>query len=371
MINRTFPDIRLSLLAFLSFHFFLAVLFLEGCSSERPVVVDQSPKKYSISLHHVKPERIPAVYITAGSVISDTSITISSRITGFIKDITVREGEKVSKGQLLVTLDDADVEGAIRQAVAAGDRAESAFKDAKKDARRFKTLFECGSASDNALRKAKLQCDVAGDSLNEVRAALQIALAQRDYISMISPVDGVVTARQKRKGDLAIPGGAILTVESSDALLFETYVTEAQVGRIRSGIGVDVTIDALKDSIEGTITRIVPSGDPLTRRYQVKISLPDMPGLLPGMFGRVSFVLGNEDILTIPRSAMIVRGGLKGVFVADEKNKVRFRWLRTGREWPGRLEIKAGLTSGDTIVAIAQPGLRDGDIIMNRAVSNE
>ena len=371
MVNLLFFDIQKTLFRFLMFNLFALTIFTEGCSSGPPADTNQSSKRHSLPLYQVKSEKIPDIYMTAGSVISDSSVNISSRIAGFIKDITVFEGEKVSKGRLLVVIDNADVEGAIHQARAGVAKAESAFKDAQTDAQRFESLFKRGSASDNAMRKARLRRDVAGDSLKEARAAHKTAVAQRDYINIISPVDGVVIARQKRKGDLATPGAAIITVESAHALLFETYVAESRVGSIVSGARVDVTIDALKDSIKGIVARIVPSGDPLTRRYQVKISLPDIPGLLPGMFGRVSFVVGNEDLLIIPRSSMFIRGGLKGVFVPDKNNKVRFRWLRIGGELPEGLEVKAGLLSGDTIVAIAQPDLRDGDVITNMIAANE
>ena len=348
---------------FLYFTFFITILFFGGCSDDHTVYSRPPSKTYSLPVIEVRNKLIPSTYTTTGSVVSDISIEIASRISGFIQNITVREGEVVQKGRLLVTLDSADVEGAIRKAKAAVNKAASALEDAKTDAERFSALFKRGSASDNALRKAKLQRDMAGDSLKEAQAAFQTALSQRNYINITCPVDGVVIARQKRNGDLATPGAPILTVESARGLLFETYVAEARVGDIHIGDKVEVIIDALDDALAGTVIRIVPSGDPVTRRYQVKIALPETLRLLPGMFGRVHFIIGEEQVMVIPQKSLIGRGGLDGVFVVADNNRISFRWLRTARQLNGDLEVKAGLRPGERIVAIVQPDLRNDDLV--------
>ena len=350
-------------LYFIFFSSILSFLSLGGCSDEQPVYSGPAPKTYSLPVIKVHNELIPSTYTTTGSVVSDISIEIASRISGFINNITVREGEVVQKGQLLVTLDNSEVEGAIRKAQAIVNKAGSALEDAKTDAERFAALFKRGSASDNALRKAKLQRDMASDSLKEAQAALQTALSQRNYINIISPVNGVVIARQKRNGDLATPGAPILTVESERSLLFETYVAETRIKDIHINDKVEVMIDALRRTMAGTVVRIVPSADPVTRRYQVKIDLPENQSLLPGMFGRVHFIIGKEQVLTVPLKAMILRGGLEGVFVLDKTNRIRFRWLRTERPLNGGLEVTAGLRPDERIVAVADPDLHDGDIV--------
>jgi hypothetical protein len=109
---------------------------------------------------------------------------------------------------------------------------------------------------------------------------------------------------------------------------------------------------------------VVPSGAPISRSYQVKIALPETIGLMPGMFGRAGFVIGESRLPLVPRLALVERGGLRGVFVVDGENRARFRWLRTGREWPDRVEVTAGLNSGERLVAASEPALRDGDHII-------
>jgi RND family efflux transporter MFP subunit len=176
-------------------------------------------------------------------------------------------------------------------------------------------------------------------------------------------VDGVVVARHKRTGDLALPGMPLLTLESGSGLLFETFVAEGQVAAIAAGQPVQVNIDGVPAPLKGTVSRVVRSGDPVSRSYQVKIALPETAGLMSGMFGRAAFGLGASQAPLVPRQALVERGGLTGVFVVDAEGRARFRWLRIAREWPDQVEVNAGLVADERFVAAPVPALRDGDLV--------
>jgi len=295
--------------------------------------------------------------------VSDQRIEVTSRMSGYIHELLVREGDRVRRGQIIARLDGADVEGSIRQSRAGVGAASSALADAQIDFERFQRLYERASVSENEWRKVRLKRDAARESLNQAQAAQDTANAQRAYVDIRSPDDGVVVARLKQAGDLAAPGAPMLTLEVGRALLFETSVSEAHVAAIAVGSRARVKIDALTQVNEGTVSRVVPSGDPVTRSYLVKVALPETAGLMPGMFGRASFAVGDSPSLLVPAQALVERGGLRGVFLVDEAGLARFRWLRTGREWPDRIEVTAGLAAGERIVAAVDPGLREGDRI--------
>ncbi len=316
-------------------------------------------------------QNIETTYTTTGTVVSDARVEMTSRISGYIRDIKVQEGQAVKKGDLLVVLDNSDVEGAILQSRAALAQTEAAYKDAETDVIRYEALFKKGSTSDNALRKARLQRDVQADIAKQAKVRLETALAQRVYVTIISPVDGIVVGKIKRNGDLATPGRPIIIVESADNLLFETYVAESRISAMHAGDEVEVWIDALRETFSGKIARLVSSGDPVTRRYLVKINFPVNADLLPGMFGRAIFIVGQEKDPVIPKSAIITRAGLKGVFLVEEDQNVKFRWIRTGREWPDKVQVNAGIIAGQRIVAEKGSGLRDGDQILHRGAANE
>ncbi len=344
------------------FIFILVLFVITGCKDE-VVITNKVEKVWDASVLKVETANLPINYKSIGSVVSDQRIDVTSRATGFIRDVSVLEGDSVSKGQLLISLDSSDVEGEIEQAKAVVNSAKLAVLDADVDVERYMDLFKRGSVSDNTMRKTKLFRDRAKDSLVKAETALSTAQSQRQYIQILSEIQGVVVERHLRKGDLAIPGKPILTIESSQELFFDTYVAESQISKIQKGAKVEVFIDALNQKIEGVITRVVPAGDSTTRRYKVKIVLKNHVGLLSGMFGRVNFVLGEKSSVVIPKSALIERGGLLGVFVINENKEAHFRWLQLGSKEEDSVEVRSGLLANENIVLHAKPQIREGDFI--------
>ena len=309
-----------------------AGLLLAGCGEDPAPYDAPEPLSLSMPVKIVAIEEVPSLYTVPGKVRSDERLAISSRITGFIQAIPVEEGQQISRGTPLVSIDADQVEGAIARARA---------------------------------------------SLQEAKAALNTALAGRRYANITSPIDGVVVARHQRVGDMAAPGMPILTIESRQQLVFRTAVSEDRIQHINKGDGVRLHIDALaegmeSEALEGTVLRVVTSGDAVTHRYDVDIALPDVPGLLAGMFGRVSFVTGAEQATLVPQSAIIERGGLQGVFVLDapkgtaslsEGSHARFRWVRLGAAGPEGIVVTAGLAPGEIILTEEDHRIRDGDVV--------
>jgi RND family efflux transporter MFP subunit len=204
--------------------------------------------------------------------------------------------------------------------------------------------------------------NLARAGLAEAQAVLDTALAGRKYTTLTSPIDGVVVLRSKQVGDLATPGVAILSIESRVRLVFQTSVSESRVASVDVKAPASVEIDALDGIVtQGEILRIVPSGDPITRRYDVEISLPPDLRAFPGMFGRAHFIVGSDSVVLVANEALVQRGGLTGVFVVADDSTARFRWVHTGRVFDRTTEIRAGLTGGETIVALDDARVRDGD----------
>lgn len=337
----------------------LLPLWLVGCAEQTP---SPSPQVHQgLNLHTVDETSVPRYYAVPGSVIADERVQLSSRISGFIRRLSVREGDPVREGQVVVEIDPADVDGAVRRAEAAVESAQAELADARVDVDKFTALTSTGAVPMDTLRKAQVRLEVAQARLAEAEAALTTASAQRAYTSITSPVDGVVVARLREAGDLATPGLPILEIEARHTLVFQTYVAESRVAQLDASRAVRVALDAVPGAHEGELLRVVPSADPVTRRYEVKVSLPARSGLLPGMFGRAQFYLGEESVLAVPKTALVERGGLQGVFVVDDGRQVAFRWLRTRRELDDTFEVTAGLTAGQRVVLAPPSDLRDGD----------
>jgi RND family efflux transporter MFP subunit len=334
-------------------------LCLAGCGDGPAAQQQRTRTDLQLAEATVRP--VPRYYTVPGSVIADERVQLSSRISGFIRKLAVREGDVVREGQVLVEIDPADVEGAVQRAAASVASAEADLADARVDVDKFTALTKTGAVPIDTLRKAEVRRDVAQARLAEAQAALGTANAQRAYTSITSPVDGTVVARLRESGDLATPGLPILELEARNTLVFQTYIAESRVAQLDPAQPVQVELDAVPGPHAGRLLRVVPSADPATRRYEVKVSLSATGGLLPGMFGRARFVLGDESILTVPRAAMVERGGLEGAFGVAADGQVAFRWLRTRRKFDDQVEVTAGLKAGDRVVLNPPADLRDGD----------
>ena len=347
---------------------------LTGCKEDPEAHQPPAPRTLELAVTQSTVKQIDRLYSTPGSVASEERIEVSSRTTGYIQRISVHEGDVVSKGDILVEIDPTDIEGAINRAQATLSSAQTALKDAEQDVVRLTGLLEKGVVSNETLRKANVGRDVAQAHLAEAQAALDTALAGRRYTTIVSPIDGIAVARQKQVGDLATPGVPILTIESRTRLLFKTSVSESHIANVRVHDPINVEIDALKGAdVIGEILRIIPSGDPVTRRYDVEIALPAELKAFPGMFGRAHFIIGTDAVVLVPSGAILERGGLTGVFVIDDSDTARFRWLRSGRVFADTTEISVGLEAAKTILAIDDIRVRDGDkiVTVDKALSND
>ena len=170
---------------------FSCQFFLYGCTDEALTPNNDLLSQYTLPVIQVKQAQLPVYYHAIGTIISDKRIDISSRSTGFIKELLVKEGQKVQKGQVLVKLDNSTVEGHIQQTRAAKNKAQSSLQDAVTDLTRYQQLFNSGSVSDNALRKVRLTKEIAESALREVNAKLKQAISQQQYSRITSPVEGI------------------------------------------------------------------------------------------------------------------------------------------------------------------------------------
>ncbi len=338
----------------------LTTLLLNGCDQASPPRLP-TPNTWELPVATVVETALPVAWNAVGTVVSEQRVDVTSKMTGYIRTLHVREGETVKAGQLLVSLDGNDIEGAVRQAQSAVATSSALLADAQADLRRYQNLFDAGSIAEVQLRKARLQRDTLEEQLKGARAALTTALGQRSYVDIVSPTDGVIVARYRQTGDLAAPGVPILTVESPDLLMFETFVTDAHLAKINVGDAVEVQVEHAL--VTGQVARIVPSSDPVTRKFEVKVALPANAAIRPGVFGRAQFMLGGRQQPVVQPGWLVERGGLKGVFVVDGDKRARFRWVRTQREWPDKIEVVAGLRPGETVVAKRDPRLREGDLV--------
>lgn len=282
-----------------------------------------------------------------GSLLPDEAVTVTTEIAGRIERIAFREGQRVAAGDLLVQLD-----ASVLKAELARSRSELTLSRANNE--RFAKLAREGMASprsrDEAL--AALQAAEAGIALAEARLA---------KTTIRAPLSGVVGLRSVSAGAYVEPGQAIVELADTDPMKLDFRVPELALPALRNGQQVNVTIDALPGRrFEGMVYAIDPIVEVGGRAIRLRARIPNPKGeLAPGLFARVEIVVDRrERAVLIPDSAVFARGDKRYVYrVVD--GKARLTEIGLGVRRPGRVEVLAGLSEGDTVVTAGHQQLRD------------
>jgi RND family efflux transporter MFP subunit len=273
---------------------------------------------------------------------------------------------------VLAVIDEAQPRAALDRATAGelvalqeSTASESDFALAEATFKRYQTLYDRKSVSPQEFDeiKARYQAAQARREMThagqaQAKAALQQAHTALSYTHIVAPFDGVITEKKADVGTLANPGMAIFTVEDLRRHRLEASVNESDLRYVRQGQQVPVLVDALGDRpLKGKVVEIVPAADSASRSFVVKVELPSDPSLRSGLFGRAQFARGERSALLIPRTAVVERGQLQGIYVLDQNKVAGLRYITLGRPSAGQVEVLAGLQAAETLVA--DPGNRE------------
>ncbi len=365
-MNRMNARLPLSLLAL------LAAVSLVGCSHE-PTKSASSPETVrNIPVLAVRQANVPDLLEAVGTVRAAQTSDASSQMMGNIVEIRAHEGDRVQRGQVLAVLDDSQPRASVDRATAAGLAAQEQLVAADSDLalaestlKRYQTLFEKKSVSPQEFDEVKARQqsalarrDLAKAGQAQAQAALGQARTSLDYTRIRAPFDGVVTEKKADVGTLASPGMPIFTVEDVRRCRLEATINENDLRYVRTGQQVSVAVDALDNAaVNGRVVQIVPAADPASRTFLVKIELPTDPRLHSGLFGRAQFSRGERLALLIPRSAVVERGQLQGIFVLDQNKVASLRYITLGKPSGAEVEVLAGLQDGERLVT--KPGAVD------------
>ncbi|MBU1905218.1 MAG: efflux RND transporter periplasmic adaptor subunit [Proteobacteria bacterium] len=379
-------------------HGFLPILvsiFVLSCSektepepSERsgPIIRD-----VSVATAHITDQ--PRFYDAVGTVRAGISSYLSSKLLGTIEAVRVREGDLVKKGEVLLIIDQRQVNANVHKSEAGLSVAKKAFASAAstRDAasaeeklalatyKRYLQLKEKNMISLQAfdevetryskakasLAKAEALMDAAEAGIKEAEATLTaVGVTSKDAV-ITAPHDGIITGKFVDKGDLASPGTRLLALETTRGFCVDMVLPETYIDHIQPQQQVFVTVPALKTGpLEGTVCTIVPSGDPRSRSFIVKINLPIDLSVRSGMFARVQIPTGVSRKLTINKRAVVSRGQLTGIYLLDDNSIARYRLIRPGKVLGDQLEVLSGLKEGDRYIKEPTPELSDGALVV-------
>ena len=351
---------------------FLLVIGLTACSGEKNHTAATPEVVHNVPLLVAQKTTIPDYVEATGTVRAAQSAQLASQVMGTITRVNVHEGDAVGRGQVLVTIDEAQPRAAYQSATAGLQASQQAIAAADADyalaestMQRYQMLYDKKSVSPQEydevktkLAAAKARRDAALANSAQAEAGVSEANTAVSFTKIRAPFDGLIVAKLADAGAMAAPGVPLLTLEDPSHRRLEAAVDESQIGAVRLGATVPVVIDSLgNQAITGKVVQIAPEADPASRTFTVKIDLPSNPQIRSGLFGRARFPRGERESILVPQTALLHRGQLDAVYVVGKDEIASLRYVTLGKPSANDIEVLSGLESGERVVA--QPGERE------------
>lgn len=327
---------------------FACVLLLSACQQGEAPAENEEEEVPPVPVETSTPARgdVAAVYSGTAPIEAFAEADVIAKVEGEIREVLVEEGDEVEEGQVLARLDGDRLRLELNET-------EARLRKMQRDFERNKDLREKGLLSEGDYEK--LQFD-----LESLQASYNLASLELDYTQIRAPIDGVISERYIKLGNNVRVGDPLYRVTSFEPLVAYLHVPEREYQQITADQPVAIDIDALADTeILATVTRVSPIVDPATGTFKITIEIRDESRRIkPGMFGRMSIVYDrHENVLLVPRSAVMEELGIESVFVVEEGKAVR-RIVQTGYGEQGMIEIVEGLDDTDDVITVGQIGLK-------------
>ncbi|CAI8848804.1 efflux RND transporter periplasmic adaptor subunit [Methylococcus capsulatus] len=273
---------------------------------------------------------------------------ISPKVAGRITEITRRVGDRVQRGEVLARLEAKELGARLGQARAQLAAAEAEAVRARAELIRSESLYAKEAATRQTLETAQAAARAANAQVKAAQDAIAEAGSLFGETELKSPVDGTVVSRELDRGDTAMPGMPVLTVQESGRLRIEGAVAERCAGALRAGAPLTARGGSPEQVYPVEVDEVAPAADPATRTVWFKARLPDAATWQPGAYVSVELPCGQREVLLIPAAAVTRIGQIESVRLV-EKDRSVLRHIRTGRFHDGQLEVLAGLEPGDTV----------------------
>ncbi len=320
--------------------------FIIGCGNKTENISDDLV--IPVEVQQVGKIKIERSLDFAGTVMAWRETNLGAQTSGRIEKIYVKEGDEVKEGDVLVQMDDTQLTQARIQ-----------YEIAKEDFMRMKPLFDESSVSQQQFDKIKAGYETA-------KATYELILRNTQ---LRAPFSGVITAKRMNEGEvfLLAPGAsgapAIINIMQINFLKVLVNVAESNFPNIRLGQTASIEVDVYPNqSFSGTVSRVDPAINPMTRTFTVEIKIPNSKQIIrPGMFARVLIKTGVVDVLVIPRSALIKQIGTSILYTyIIETNVAKRRDVIVGKEMDEIVEVVSGINIADQLVVKGMGRLKSG-----------
>lgn len=319
-----------------------------------------------------------------GNLIGEQTVEAVPKVAGRLESVSVRLGDRVSRGQRLAKIEDREIQEQVNQAKASYDVSAATIRQREADLRlaqtnldRSRNLYErqliprqTFDDTDARYQAALAQLDLARAQFAQAEARLDELKINLANTVISSPVSGFVGKRVLDPGAWVTTNSSFISVVDIGIVRLVANVVEKDLRRVTLGLRADVVVDAYPgEKFIGKVAHVAPVLDPATRTAQIEVDI-DNPQfrLKPGMYAKVSFTVDKrENALVIPMVALVDVGGNRGVFMTREGQQgqvANFKKIDIGLVDQNLAEVTSGLSEGEIVVTTGAAALREGDRVL-------
>ncbi len=313
-------------------------------------------------------QRLPRQIAATGNIAAWQEASVGTDAAGLrLAEVRAHVGDVVTKGQVLASFDAAPVRQDEAQALAALAEAEATLAEAAGTAARARAVEGTGALSAQQIQQYLTAEKTARARVAAARAVVAAQAIRMRNTQVLAPDAGVISARSATVGQVVQPGAELFRLVRRGRLEWRAEVTAGQLAQIEPGQSATIELpgppDAPAPQIQGTVRQLAPTVDAKTRYAIVYVDLPTGSPARAGMFARGHVALGQDQALTVPQPAVVMRDGFAHVLVLGEGERVRLTRVETGRIANGQIEITRGLDASARVAVQGAAFLNDGDVV--------
>jgi RND family efflux transporter MFP subunit len=357
-----------------------------GCKPPAPENLKKATVKTNAEVWMVVTSPMIDVVSLPGTIETVNSAAVSSEIPGRVKKIHALEGAGVVKDQLLVEIDTADYELAVKQSLAQIASVEAALELANSQELRRRELLASETISREMYDAANTSVLTLTKQLEQANIGLEAAKRNLEKAKIYAPLTGIIESKQIEEGEIISPGKKLFGIIVADKVKAVVWAPERIISKIGPGNrNVSVYCNAIKQKFQGEISRIAFESDPMTRTFMTEIILnnpriTDRITVNPEYLLRIGYIV-NVDFelekipaaVKIPIEALVLQGVRTIVFVAEEQKDpadpskkvytAKAKDVEVGLTALDAVQIKSGLSAGELLLVKGQRFVRDGEKI--------
>ncbi|EKU51750.1 efflux transporter, RND family, MFP subunit [Acinetobacter sp. WC-323] len=327
---------------------------------------DTTAQKAALTVTVVSPQQQnwKQTFTANGNIAAWQEVVIGSELSGQrLTRVNVNVGDEVRRGQVLAEINSDTIRADLAAAKASYAEAQAVLADAVTNNRRIQQLKNTGAISAQEATQYQTSQSTAQAKLDAAKAQIESNQLRLAQTRVVSPDNGVISARTATVGSLAQTGQELFRLIRDHRLEWRAEVTTSDLYKLKQGMTAHIfSPDPAQPAVTGKVRMIAPVIDPQTRYGLVYVDIPTTQAVRMGMFVKGEFDLGQKAALTVPQTALLLRDGFSYVFIVNDNNRVTQRKVSVGRRLGDRVEI-LDLAPNVKVVSSGTGFLADGDLV--------